>query len=153
MKKLIATVSAFALALSMTLIAGQASASQKDDAVAMVKKAAEQVTAAGKEKALATINDPKGPYVKGTLYVFAYTLTGTIIAHPMNSKLVGKDMTEVKDADGKLFTKDFIATANSASGKGWVDYRWTNPESKKIEAKSTYIEKVGDMFLGCGIYK
>ena len=121
--------------------------------MSLVKKAAEMVKSAGKEKALAALNNPKGPFVKGALYVFAYEMGGTIIAHPMNPKLIGKDMLEVKDADGKAFTKDFIATANSATGKGWVDYRWTNPESKKIEPKSSYIEKVGDIFLGCGIYK
>jgi signal transduction histidine kinase len=77
---------------------------------------------------------------------------GVILAHPMNAKLIGKDMTEVKDSDGKSFTKYFIATVNE-SGKGWVDYNWTKPISKKIEAKSSYVAKAGDIFVGCGIYK
>lgn len=131
---------------------GFAAASAKDDAVALVKAAVADVKEHGKEKALANIQDPKGKFVKGELYVFAYDMKGTIIAHPTNPKLVGKDMTEVKDADGKYFTKEFLATANGP-GKGWVDYRWTNPVSKKIEPKSTYLEKVGDIFVGCGIYK
>ncbi|MEN9435540.1 MAG: hypothetical protein RIR09_195, partial [Pseudomonadota bacterium] len=86
------------------------------------------------------------------LYVFAYTLQGVITAHPMNPKLIGKDMTEVKDSDGKFFTKEFISTVNGP-GKGWVDYNWTNPTTKKIEAKSSYVAKAGDIFVGCGIYK
>lgn len=127
-------------------------AAPKDDAIALVTKAVAHVKDAGKDKALADFNDPKGAFVKGDLYVFAYTLQGVILAHPMNPKLIGKDMTEVKDSDGKLFTKDFIATVNGP-GKGWVDYNWTNPTSKKIEAKSSYVAKAGDMFVGCGIYK
>ncbi len=125
----------------------------KDDAIALVTKAVAHVKDAGKEKALADFNDPKGPFVKGELYVFAYTLQGVILAHPMNPKLIGKDMTEVKDSDGKFFTKDFIATVTGPNGKGWVDYNWTNPTSKKIEAKSSYVSKAGDIFVGCGIYK
>lgn len=124
----------------------------KDDALALVAKAVTRVKDVGKEKALAEFNDPKGPFVKGELYVFAYTLQGVIIAHPMNPKLIGKDMTDVKDSDGKFFTKDFIATVNGP-GKGWVDYNWTNPTTKKIEAKSSYVAKAGDIFVGCGIYK
>ena len=127
-------------------------AAPKDDAMDLVSKAVAHVKEVGKDKALASFNDPKGPYVKGDLYVFAYTLQGVILAHPMNAKLIGKDMTNVKDSDGKFFTKDFIATVNGP-GKGWVDYNWTNPTSKKIEAKSSYVAKAGDIFVGCGIYK
>ena len=134
-------------------IAGRAAASNKDDAVSLVEQAAAMMKSAGKEKALAAINDPKGPFVKGTLYVFAYDIDGTIVAHPMNHRLIGKNMMAVKDADGKAFTKDFVETAKSAAGKGWVDYRWTNPVTKKVEAKSSYVERVGDGFLGCGVYK
>jgi len=127
-------------------------AAPNDDAVELVTKAVAYVKEVGKDKALATFNDPKGPFIKGELYVFAYTLQGVILAHPMNPKLVGKDMTDVKDSDGKYFTKDFVAMVNGP-GKGWVDYRWTNPISKKIEAKSSYVAKAGDIFVGCGIYK
>ncbi len=149
MKKLLMMVLVGLLVLSL---AGLVIAAPKEDAVELVKMAVAHVKAVGKEKAFVDLNDQKGKFVKGELYVFAYDLKGVIIAHPMNPKLIGKDMTEVKDADGKFFTKDFLAVANGV-GKGWVDYRWTNPVSKKIEAKSTYIEKVGDIFVGCGIYK
>lgn len=143
----IASICFIALSLS------PAFASPKEDAVTLVEKAVAHYKSVGKEKALADINDPKGAFIKGELYVFAYNLKGTIIAHPANPKLVGKDMTEVKDADGKVFTTEFLATANSPAGKGWVDYSWSNPETKKIAPKSSYIQKVGDILVGCGIYK
>ena len=144
--------SLFASMLFVAVSMSPAISAPKDDALALVTKAVAHVKEVGKDKALADFNDPKGAYVKGDLYVFAYTLQGVILAHPMNPKLVGKDMTEVKDSDGKLFTKDFIAMVNGP-GKGWVDYNWTNPTSKKIEAKSSYVAKAGDIFVGCGIYK
>ena len=40
-----------------------------------------------------------------------------------------------------------------AKGKGWQNYKWTNPQTKKIEDKTAYIEKVDDMIFGCGAYK
>lgn len=49
--------------------------------------------------------------------------------------------------------KEFIKTANSKTGKGWVDYKWPNPLSKALEAKSSYVEKAGEVIIGCGIYK
>ena len=55
-------------------------------------------------------------------------------------------------ADGIYFMKKFIETAKT-QGSGWVDYKWVNPVTKKIESKSTYIQKMDNYFLGCGIYK
>ena len=150
MKKVTAFVAS--LIFSVLSLSSQAFAAPKDDALDLVAKAVAHVKEVGKEKALADFNDAKGPFVKGELYVFAYTLQGVIIAHPTNPKLIGKDMTEVKDSDGKFFTKEFISTVNGP-GKGWVDYNWTNPTTKKIEAKSSYVAKAGDIFVGCGIYK
>ena len=135
-------------------IAGQslAIAAPRDDAVDLVNKAVALVKEVGKEKALAQFNNPKGPFVKGELYIFAYTMQGVIIAHPMNAKLIGKDMSDVKDTNGKSFTKFFIATVADA-GQGWVDYNWLNPVTKEIDSKASYVAKAGDIFVGCGIYK
>lgn len=38
-------------------------------------------------------------------------------------------------------------------GSVWVDYKWPNPLTNKIADKSSYIEKMGDYFVGVGIYK
>jgi len=148
-----ASVRFLSVLAAVLALCAPAFASDKDDAVSLVKKAAASVQAAGKDATLAAINDPKGPFVKGTLYVFAFSMDGTTLAHSANPKLVGKNLSELKDSDGKLFIGEFIATAKSPSGHGWIDYNWTNPQTKKIEPKSSYIEKVGDMLFGCGIYR
>lgn len=150
MKKV--TVFVASLIFSVLSLSSQAFAAPKDDALDLVTKAVALVKEAGKDKAVATFNDAKGPFVKGELYVFAFTMQGVTLAHPLNPKLVGKDLAELKDSDGKLFMKEMMSTA-SGPGKGWVDYNWTNPTTKKIEAKSSYVAKAGDIFVGCGIYK
>ena len=50
----------------------------------------------------------------------------------------------------KAMTAAYLA---KTKGKGWQDYKFTNPVSKKIEQKSAYIEKVDDLIVGCGVYK
>jgi methyl-accepting chemotaxis protein len=59
---------------------------------------------------------------------------------------------ESKDPDGKFFIKEIIHTA-VASGSGWVDYKYSNPKTGKVEAKASYVELVDGMVVGCGIYK
>ena len=121
-------------------------------AEAMVKKAAAFMEANGKEKAFAAFNDKKGEFVKDDLYIFAIDVTGKVFAHGGNPTLVGKDMSGAKDADGKLFIKEIIEAAKS-KGSGWIDYKWANPTTQKVDPKSTYYVKAGDVILGCGVYK
>ena len=133
------------------LLASGAGASQ-NEAKALVEKAAAFAEAKGKEAAIKEINLTRGQFDKGELYVFAYDLSGKVIAHPKNPKLIGKDLINVPDPDGKLFRKDIVAMAKT-KGSGWVDYKYTNPETKKIEAKTTYLIKVSDMIFCCGTYR
>ena len=106
----------------------------------------------GKEKAFAEFTNQKGKFIDRDLYIFAVDFKGLTLAHGGNQKLVGRDMYGLKDADDKFFIQKFIEVAKT-KGNGWVDYKWSNPLTKKIENKSTYIQRVEDYFLGCGIYK
>ena len=124
-----------------------------DEAKALVAKAVEYGKANGKDALLKELNNPAGPFVKGDLYVMAYTIAdGTLVAHPVNAKLVGKNMLETPDPDGKFFRKDIWQTGKT-TGEGWVDYKYKNPETGKIEPKSTYVFRYEDLILCCGIYK
>ena len=127
-------------------------AADRDDAKALVKRAAAYVKYQGKEKALAEISTSKGMFDKGELYVFAYDLDGVMLAHPKNPALIGQNLIAVPDAEGKLFRKEIVEKAKS-KGSGWVDYIYLNPETKRQEHKSTYFQKVGDIIICCGVYK
>jgi cytochrome c len=150
MKRVLAISAAMCFVLGLAFTPG-ALASQKE-AKALVEKAAAFAKANGRDAALKEISLAKGQFDKGELYVFAYNMSGTIIAHPKNPKLIGKDLINVPDPDGKMFRKEIVDVAKT-KGTGWVDYKYTNPETKKIEAKTTYVVKVGDMILCCGTYK
>lgn len=126
--------------------------SEADEAKAMVEKAVANYQTNGKEKALKEFNTPNNQFVKGELYVFAYDLSGTIIAHPINQKLVGMNVLNTPDVDGKYYRKEIIELAKN-KGNGWVDYKYKNPKSGKIEQKTTYLTKAGDVVICCGAYK
>lgn len=149
---IIAGVAAF---LSMGFLAGFANAGEegtKDEAVAMVKKAIEYIKANGNEKAFDEISNPKGKFIDRDLYVVVYDMTAKCMAHGQKKNMVGKEMIDMKDTDGKEYMKERIELMKKQT-TAWQDYKFMNPVSKQIEPKSMYLEKFGDLIVGCGIYK
>jgi signal transduction histidine kinase len=147
------------LSLVLVLVAGfafaQAKKATQQEAIAMANKAAAFYKANGEAKAFAEFNKKDGPFTEMSkdLYVFVFDMTGKCLSHGQNPALIGRDLSGLKDSDGKYFIKDFVNAAQT-KGSGWVDYNWSNPTTKKIEPKSTYILKITDnRFIGCGIYK
>jgi len=125
----------------------------REEAQAMVERAAEFLKANGREAALAEFGNPKGQFIDRDLYIVTYAAAdGVRLSHPYNAKLVGKSVAETKDFDGKAYGLEILAVGNGA-GKGWVDYKFSDPVTKKLGDKSLYVLKVGDILLGCGAYK
>lgn len=123
------------------------------DAIAMAERGAAHMKAHGKEDLMKKLSAKDPAFVQGELYVDMRDLkTGIVLAHPINPSIVGKDLTDVPDPSGKKYRREIIELA-AKSGKGWVDYMYKNPVSGKIEPKTTYILRVGDVVLEAGIYK
>lgn len=151
MRKLLSLlmISVFILSFSGSVFA--ASESSKADAEAMVKKAISFIQEKGRDKALAEFNNPNGEFIKGELYVFAYDFEGTNKALAVKPEMIGKNLIDLKDADGKFVIKDLISVANN--GGGWHQYKWENPTTQQVQDKASYVVKVDDsLWLGCGIY-
>ena len=140
------------LALAAVNSAAQAASGTPDEAKAMVEKAIKLIEAEGKDKAIKTVNTPGSGFVDRDLYVVFVDMSGTTVAHASNQAMVGKAMINVKDPDGKQFVKEMVDAAQ-AKGEGWVDYKWPNPQTKKVEQKSSYFKKVGDLIVLVGVYK
>ena len=106
----------------------------KDEAQAMVKKA----TAFIKEQGAAG----------------AYTWFESVVKPKLggNAKLVGKDMIDAQDVDGKPFVKERVELA-SKQANFWQDYKFVNPVSKKVEPKQMYCERFDQTAVCAGIYK
>lgn len=130
-----------------------AQTSGKDAAVALVEKAVAYVKKNGVEAACRNFADPKGGFIQGDLYVFVQDMQAKMICHATNPRLNGKDLSQLKDVDGKQFSQEMADLARS-KGSGWVDYQWVNPTTKAIEPKASYVERVDDkIWLGVGIYR
>ncbi|MDP3841119.1 MAG: methyl-accepting chemotaxis protein [Oxalobacteraceae bacterium] len=124
----------------------------QNEAEQMVKRAVAYIRTNGKDKAFSEFSKPAAQFKDRDLYINVIDLHGNTKAHGENPKLIGRNLIDLKDADGKYFIKSFVQIAKNA-GRGWVDYRWINPVTTVIESKSTYIEKLDDLVVGCGIYK
>jgi len=123
------------------------------DAIAMAERGAAFMKAHGKEEMMKKISAKDPDFLQGSLYVDMRDIsTGIVLAHPVNPAIVGKDLTDVPDANGKKYRREIIELA-AKKGKGWVDYMYKNPTTGKIEPKTTYILRVGDVVLEAGIYK
>lgn len=125
----------------------------KADAVAMVKKAGAYYQLHGLEKALVEFNNQKGQFVKDELYLFVYDSKGNNLAHGQNPKMVGKNLLEMRDVDGIFVIKKVLEIGDSKKGNGWQNYKWPNTISKAVEAKSSYTEKFGELYISCGVYQ
>jgi signal transduction histidine kinase len=153
----IATASSFVLALAASLAPGLAFADTKAtaaEATAMVKKGVTAIKAGGKDhdKLYSEITAKDAKWADRDLYLVVYGMDGTVKAHGANAKLVGNNLMDMLDIDGKPYIKERIDLAKS-KGSFWQDYKFTNPTSKKIEPKSMYCEKVDEVVACAGIYK
>ena len=138
--------------LCITFLSLSAQASERgtpDEAKAMCEKAAALVKEQGLDAAKAAFHTPGAPWHDRDLYVFVFDQKGITLAHGAKEALVGRDLTNLRDVDGKLFLKEIV----SVQDKGWVDYKWQNPVTNKVEPKTSYVINTGEYIVGVGAYK
>ena len=146
------TIAAVAL---VSLPAAAQECGGKDEAKAMVDAAIAHIKQAGPEQAYKDFGDKANTtWHKKDLYVFVIRMDGVTLAHGANEKLVGKEQVNLKDPNGKAVVQEMMATAKKPEG-GWVEYDWSNPVTKKIEGKASFVRPEPSIngFAGVGIYR
>jgi signal transduction histidine kinase len=147
-----AALGAVVVGLAMSAGALAAERGTPAEAEAMVKKAVAYVKANGRQKAAEEFTNGTS-FKDRDLYISYYELTGKVIAHGANPKLVGKDLIGLKDPDGKLFIQMIVDVAKT-KGKGWTDpYKFRDPLTDKMAEKVIYVERVDDTWIGVGVYR
>lgn len=128
------------------------SAESRLDLVNLVDEAFAYAQENGKEKALEAIGDRNGEFVDGDLYVFAYDFNNTVLAHPIQPELIGKNRSGELDLYGVAIGRDIMDAAKD--GTGLVYYSYPDPAKKMAPSiKLGYVRKVSDdWWLGSGIY-
>jgi cytochrome c len=144
------TLGLLVAAIAASALAGERATTK--DAELMVHNAVAFLKKEGREKALAAFSDPKGPFTYRDLYIFVYKLDGTCVAHGAKRDRIGKNLLGDKDADGKEYVRERIKIARE-TGKGWQEYKFSNPATGKVEQKVAYVELIEDLVIGSGAYK
>jgi len=145
-------VAAIAVVVGISVPAWSAEYATKDEAVAMVKKAVAFIGQQGADKAYAEFGNKGGQFTDRDLYVVVYGLDGKVLAHGANAKLIGKDLIDAQDVDGKYYVKERTELARKQANF-WQDYKFVNPVSKKIEPKQMYCQRLAETAVCSGIYK
>ena len=149
-----AAFAALLIAFGLPAAAQDKSKGTDKEAIAMVEKAVAHIKKVGKDKAFADFNNKSGAFTDRDLYVVVYDMKGKVLAHGANDKMIGRDVIELRDTDGKYFVKERVEMMSKGpAAKGWQDYKFMNPVSKQIEPKQMYLQRHEDMIIGCGIYK
>jgi cytochrome c len=138
----------FGAALLAAPTAYAADAATPDEAKALAIKAADYLKTAGPDKAFPEFDAKDGPWHDRDLYVTVQDSKGVMVAHGANPGLIGKQVLELKDVDGKPFNRDIQAIKDA----GWIDFKWQNPLTKAVEKKTAYEIRVNDYIVGVGAY-
>lgn len=129
-----------------------ASLSNAEKAKGLVQKAVAFYKANGLEATIKAVNDTKGQFVDGELYIFIHSFAGINLARgDGNLKRLGSNVLDSKDPDGKLFVVEMIKNAR-ANGSGMTTYGFKHPVTGKVAQKHSYYEKIDGALVGCGYY-
>jgi cytochrome c len=149
----------FATALIFTLLFSVAawadSSASKEECVAKCYEAAAMINAKGLTEAIKEIGNPKGSFVWKDSYVFLMNLEGKMLAHPMQPELTLRPhCLLITDPTDKAIFVNFVNTARSSGGQGWVEYMWPRPGKSSPSKKVTYVYRVPgkDLFVAAGVY-
>ena len=141
-----------ALAASCSAAIAAEGGATKAEAEAMVKKGVAYIKANGPDKSYEEISKKGSMFSDRDLYLVVYGLDGFVFAHGANPKMIGKNLIDIKDVDGKAFVKERVELAKS-KGAFWQEYKFVNPETKAIEPKLMYCERLEQTAVCGGIYK
>ena len=122
-----------------------------DEAVALVERAAALHGGYSREAFLRTVSDPAQPYHDRDMYVFVLDAGGTYLAFGGNQAKVGTRVQDIPGVAGDRLVSDIVTQADRAPG--WVEYDITNPATGAVQTKMSYVSRVGDWYVGCGVYK
>ena len=121
-----------------------------EDAQALVARAIDAYKAEG-AAAFQRMTAPSTEFRNRDLYVFVIGPDHKTVAHGGDAKLVGMDVRQNIDPDGKAFGRAFVEEANEAGS--WVEYKMLDPQSGAVLPKSSWIVRHDGYIFGAGIYK
>lgn len=89
----------------------------------------------------------------GGEYFWINDMTPVMVMHPIKPALEGKNLSTVKDPNGKALFNEFVATVKHG-GAGYVGYHWPKPGSEAAVPKLSYVKQYSPWgwIVGSGVY-
>ena len=137
--------------LSQAVAAFRLQQGTADEAVALVNKAVALHKTSSRDQFLRSITDKTQPYHDRDMYVFVLDAGGTYLAFGGNPAKVGTRVQDIPGIAGDRLVSDIVTQADRAPG--WVEYDINNPATGAVQTKMSYVSRVGDWYVGCGVYK
>ena len=122
-----------------------------EEAMQLVQQALAWRAQSGRDGFLRDITDPTRAFHDRDMYVFVLDRAGSYRAFGGRPDKVGSRVQDIPGVDGAVLLEAIVTQAELEPG--WVEYHITNPQSGSIQTKMSYVSKVDDLYLGCGVYK
>jgi hypothetical protein len=122
-----------------------------NEASRMVMEAVALSERSSQPQLLQTITHKPNAFHDRDMYVFVLDAKGTYLAFGGNAAKVGTRVQDIPGIDGARLMHAIASQADLRPG--WVDYDIADASSGKILAKMSYVQKLGSVYIGCGVYK
>ena len=122
-----------------------------DEAVALVEQARAAFDRLDSGSFLPHLTDPASGFHDRDMYVFALDATGRYRAFGGNPAKVGTRVQDIPGVQGDALLAAIVRQADVAPG--WAEYDITNPVTHAVQTKMSYVMRLGDVYVGCGVYK
>ncbi len=123
-----------------------------DEARALVERALDLRRSSGRGDAFAReITATHSSLFDRDMYVFLLDRNGQYLAFAGNPAKVGSRVQDVAGIDGNALMASITHQADNAPG--WVEYDIVNPLNGQVQTKMSYVVKVDEGYVGCGVYK
>jgi len=126
--------------------------------VALVESAASLIEHKG-EAAFKEFGVNNSRWLNDKFYIFVYESTGICAFHPVESDFVGKNLSKLKDIEGRSVIAMICEVGNmpQPDASGWIFYLWEDPWHSNPRWKGSYVRKAiapdGKIYLvGSGLY-
>ena len=148
----LAGLATLAASVVAPVVANAAEHGTRDEAVAMVHRVQKMFKAEGPEVTFAAIRRKAPQFFEHDLYAYVLNMDGVVQANGATPAVQGKNILDFRDQNGEYLVRDEIDICKGP-GHGWVDFRWLNPNTKVVEDKSAYLERMDDYCVGVGVYR
>jgi len=122
-----------------------------EEAMNLVQRALEHRGQGGRDVFVRDLTEPGNGFHDRDMYVFALDRQGGYRAFGGKPEKVGSRVQDIAGVDGQALLESIVSQAESEPG--WVEYDIVNPTSGHIQTKMSYVMKVDDLYVGCGVYK